>query len=97
MFYITDSLDLRALEGAQLTMLVTNLEALKELMRNEDIESRVTRSINAKALSDLLGFEIKTGLKPLKKDELKKGDQVLVLIAKLLPDRISAYLLLALM
>ena len=96
MFYITDSIDLRALEDAQLTMLVVDLEALKELMRDEDIESRVMRSINAKVLSDLLGVEIKAGLRPLKKSELKKGDQVLVLIAKWLHDKISAYLLLAL-
>jgi len=96
-WYLTDTRDLSVLEDAELTTLVTNLPAIKEIIRDEDIRSRVTQPTNAKILSKLLGFEVKTSKKPLKRDELQKRDIVLLLLTEQHPNKISAYLILAIM
>jgi len=96
MFYITDSLDLDALQDAS-TYLVTNLPALQKSMEDKDthVQSRVIQSVNAKILSKMLGIEVKTSKKALKKDELQKGDIVLLLLTKQYQDKTSAFLILA--
>jgi len=103
MWYITDTRDLSVLEDAELTTLVINLPALREIIRDEDIRSRVTQPDNAKILSRALGIKVKISKKPLKRDELQKRDIVLLLAAKQhlifkqCPDDALPYLILALM
>ena len=96
MFYITDSLDLDVLQDAS-TYLVTNLPALQEIIRDTytHVQSRVIQPANAKMLSKLLGIEVKTCKKALRKDELQKDDIVLLLLTKQHPDKISASLILS--
>jgi len=81
MFYIADAVDLDMFQDAE-TYLVTNLPAIQEIMRDRTtrVENRVTQPANAKILSKLLGIEVKTSKKALKKDELQEGDIVLLLL-----------------
>jgi len=97
MFYVTDSLDLSVLQEAELTMLVTNLSVLQEIMRDEDIQSFVTQPINAKMLSKVLRLKIAVNKAQLTADKIRKGDKVLLLETEELPDKISGYLYLAIM
>ena len=96
MFYIADAVDLDMFQDAE-TYLVTNLPAIQEIMRDRTtrVENRVTQPANAKILSKLLGIEVKTSKKALKKDELQEGDIVLLLLKKQHQNKISAYLILA--
>jgi len=96
MFYIADTTDLDMFLDTD-TYLVTNLPVIQEIMRdrNTRVENRVTQPASAKILSKLLGIEVKTSKKALKKDELQKGDIVLLLLTKQQKNKISAYLILA--
>jgi len=79
-------------------MLVTNLSALQEIIRDEDIQSRVTQPINAKMLSKVLKRKIEVNKAELRSDDLKKGDKVLLLETEEESlNKIAGYLFLAIM
>jgi len=75
--YIANAFSLNMIESeeATISIKVVDVETVKQIIANEEVESVIGHESTAKILSQLLGTEVKAERKEVK---LKKGDKVVV-------------------